>query len=95
MNAYEISIWRGIRHNEKFIVNDQRTVIIHARNETEAKSKVKLAEPQHNNLDNIRIDVSKEFIYTVYKIGTVTIQPFYVYSNDRGSISVAEFKRRG
>ena len=76
-------------------MNPSRTVIIHARNETEAKSKVKLAESQTNKLDGITIDVSKEFIYAVYKIGTVTIQPFYVYSNGKGSISVAEFKRRG
>jgi hypothetical protein len=96
MNAYAIRIWRNVKHNDKLLehsFNDMRTVVVHARNANEAKSKVKLAEPKTNITGNLTITVSAEYIYTTDYIGTVRIEPFYVYSNDRSPISVADFKK--
>jgi predicted metallo-beta-lactamase superfamily hydrolase len=94
MNAYEIDIWRNIKHNGKFFINDGRTVVIHARNQIEAKNKIRLAEAKTNKLDGLLIEVSAEFIHGVTKVGTVRIEKYYVYSNGRYPISVEDFKRR-
>jgi hypothetical protein len=94
MNAYEIDIWRSVKHNGEFVVNDPRTEVVHARNETEAKSKIKLAEKKTHQSADLLIDVSAEFIYGCHKIGTVTIEKFYVYSSNRTPTPVKEFQLR-
>jgi hypothetical protein len=94
MNAYGIDIWRSVKHNGEFVTNANRFVIIHARNEQEAKTKVTLAKAYINDLPALKMEVSAEIIYSVTKLGTVRIEPFYVYSGDKSSISVKEFKRR-
>jgi hypothetical protein len=94
LNAYRIDIWRSVKHNDKFICNVQRVQIIHARNEVEAKSKIILKGETINNLPDLIIKVSSEFIYSCEKIGTVRIEPFYIYSNGRSSISVKEYKEQ-
>ena len=83
MNAYEISIWRGVKHNGEFSHNIQRTELIHARNEIEARHKVTLAQGYLQNITSLQIEVSGEFIYSCRKIGTVKIEKFYVYSDGR------------
>jgi hypothetical protein len=94
MNAYEIDVWRGIKHNGEFVINDSRKVMIHARNQIEAINKVKLAETKTNKLDGLLIEVSAEFIYRITKIGTVKIEKFYVYSHGKSPTSVEYFKQQ-
>lgn len=88
------SNWRSLKHNGQFVTNLQRVALIHARNEMEAKSKIKLTEAKTQQLSNLLIETSNEFIYSVTKIGTVTIEKFYVYSGDRSPILVRHFKMR-
>ena len=83
MNAYGIEIWKSVKHNDKFSHNINRFEIIHARNETEAKNKVTLAQGYIQNLPALQIEVSGESIYACRKIGTVKIEKFYVYSDGR------------
>ena len=82
MLGFRVYIWRSVKHNGEFVVNNERTEIVHARNEDEAKSKVVLAPAKHHD-GNLTIDVSAEFIYGVEKIGTVKVvtRKFYEYSN--------------
>lgn len=94
MNAYGIDIWRGVEHNGKFVTNANRFEVIHARNEQEAKSKITLAKGYTQELPALTIKVSAECIYSVTKLGTVKIEPYYVYSGDKSPISVEDFKRR-
>ncbi len=83
MNAYEFRIWKSVKHNDKFSHNLERTQLIHARNETEATNKITLEKGNTHKLQNLIITVSDEYIYSTIKIGTVTIKPFYVYSDGR------------
>ncbi len=83
MNAYEIRIWKSVKHNDKFSHYLERKQLIHARNETQAKNKIALEKGNAHNLDNLIITVSEEYIYSTTKIGTVVIRPFYVYSDGR------------
>lgn len=99
MNAYEIDIWRGVKHNGKFVVNNSRKVLVHARNENEAKSKVTLALSKTYNYSDVGkgkitliIEVSQETVYSCIRIGTVKIERFYTYSNGRTPTLVSDFK---
>lgn len=92
MNAYRIDIWKSVEHNGKFVANINRVVLIHARNETEAKSKISLQKETVQNLPQLEIKVSNEVIYSCERIGTVTIERFYVYSDGRTPISVKEYQ---
>ena len=91
MIAYGIDIWRSSKHNGKFVTN-----AVHARNEREAKTKVNLAKAYINDLTTLKLkmEVSAEVIHGIVKLGTVRIEPFYVYSGDNTPISVEEFKKR-
>jgi hypothetical protein len=92
VNAYKLHIWTAVKHNGKFTHNVQRRKIVHARNSDEAKGKVKLKEAKSYNLPNtFMVETSAEYIYQVEKIGTVIIQPYYVYS-DGSYMSVEDFK---
>ncbi len=92
MNAYRVDIWCSVKNSGKWSHNSSRIVRIHARNEKEARQKVNLAPAK--SWDKEAIEVSSETIYSVEKIGTVTIQPFYVYSNSGYSpVAVNDFKR--
>lgn len=93
MNAYRISIWRSVKHNGKFVTNIHREIIIHARNSKEADAKITLA-PEHtyDSSPTLKIEVSSETIYSTTKIGTVTIEPYYVYSDGQNPISVEQYK---
>lgn len=94
MNVYEILVWHGLYHNDAFIQNCQRAVLVHARNKEEAEKKIKLApESIIKGFDGITIKTSSEFIYHTYKQGTVTIEKCYVYSNGRIPVPLKEFKR--
>jgi len=93
MNAYEVRIWRSVKHNGVFVCNNDRLVVIHARNKEQAEKKITLAKAI-NNLNDGLVEVSAEWVYSTELIGTVTIQPFYVYSKGRNNISVADFKKR-
>ena len=92
MNAYKLHIWTSVRHNGKYSHTVQRYKIVHAHNTEEAKGKIKLKEAKtYNASKDLIIEASTEFIYEAEKIGTVTIQPYYVYS-DGSFISVEDFK---
>ena len=93
MNAYEISIWRSVKHNGQFVVNNQRLELVHARNKQEAESKVTLAKPSTKTYQSLTIDVSAEVIYSTTKIGTVKIERFYTYSNGRTPILMSDFRQ--
>lgn len=88
MNAFEIDIWRQVKHNGKFSHTVTRVELIHARSEQEAKGKVKLTEGKTYINSNPEIEVSAEFIYSCRKIGTVRKQLYYEYSNGRRPIKV-------
>jgi len=83
MNVYEIDIWRAVYHGEKgdkFITNNQRQVVVHALNEERAKRKITLA-PAEDKSPRYRTEA--EFIYRIKRTGTVTIKPYYEYSDGR------------
>jgi len=69
------------------------SILVHARNEKEAKSKITLIKGDTKVLPDLIIKVHDEFIYSCTKIGTVKIEPFYVYSDDQQSpVSVSYYK---
>ena len=83
MNVYEIDIWHAVYHGDKgdkFITNNKRQVVVHALNEERAKKKITLA-PAIDKLPHYR--TSEEFIYRIKSTGTVTIKPYYEYSDGR------------
>jgi hypothetical protein len=92
MNAYRIDVWRSVKHNGKFVTNIQRQIVVHARNKEEAESKIKLTKESVNKLPALLVEASNEFIYSCEKIGTVTIQPFYVYSDKLSPTLVEDYK---
>lgn len=94
MNAYEVNIWASVKHNGIFSHHIERELVIHARNVGEAKNKVYLKKGCINTgNDKLNIEVSEEFIESVYLIGEVEIHPHYVYSgNSRSPILVSEYK---
>ena len=83
MQAFDIEIWRQVEHNGKFSHTVPRVELIHARNEQEAKGKVKLVEGKTQMVGDLEIQVSNEFIYSCRKIGTVRKVLFYEYSDGR------------
>lgn len=83
MNVYEIDVWRQVKNNGEFSHTVTRLELIHALNEERAKKKITLAEPKTYQRDNITTEVTGEFIYRITRTGTVTIQPYYKYSDGR------------
>jgi hypothetical protein len=83
MNVYRIDIWRSVNHGETFSHNVQRVEIVHALNKDKALKKIKLAPEKVWHSGSLEIKASSETIYSIEKTGTVTIQPFYVYSDGR------------
>jgi hypothetical protein len=93
MNAYRVDIWKSVKHNGKFVTNIQRVIVIHARNTEEAKAKAILKKSTVNKLEGLIVEASAEYIYSCEKIGTVTIEKFYVYSNhDYSPVPVEEYR---
>ena len=92
MNAYDINIWTSVTHNGKFSHKVQRKVLVHARNEAEAKSKIMLAPEKHYDTDNLHIVASAEYIYSCVKFGTVKKELHYTYSDGRHAIPCEYFK---
>lgn len=93
MNVFRIAIWRSVQHNGKFVTNIQRVAIIHARNQKEAAAKITLKKELVQNLPELEIKASQEIIYSCEKVGTVKIEPYYVYSKDYSPISIEQYKR--
>lgn len=79
MNVFDFDIWKQVKHDGQFSHTVTRKQTVHALNEERARARIKL-EPGYTN---DHLEVSGEFIYQVKKCGTVTIQPFYVYSDGR------------
>ena len=95
MNTYEIDIWRSVYHDGKYSHTATRVELIHALNENRAKAKITLApEKTYNSGPSHTVMASKEVIYSIRKTGTVTIQPYYVYSDGRSPRPVKPAKRR-
>ena len=92
MNVYEADIWRSVYHNDKFSHTATRWQLIHALNEERAKRKITLAEEKMWESGALQIKVLSETIYSLRKSGTVTKQPFYVYSNGRTPRPVGAMK---
>ncbi len=88
MNVFEIDKWVQVCHNGKYSHTVTRTELIHARNEQEAKGKVKLKESKTWVSAALEIQVSAEFIYACRKVGTVRKQLYYEYSDGRRPIKV-------
>ena len=83
MNVYEITLFQGVYHGEKgdiFITNNQRELVIHALNEERAKKKITLKSGEDKSP---HYRTTPEVIYSIKRTGTVTIQPYYVYSDGR------------
>ena len=83
MNVFEIDIWRQVRHNGKFSHTVTRMELVHALNEERAKKKITLEKGKTWGKESLIIESTDEFIYGIRKTGTVTIQPYYVYSDGR------------
>ena len=83
MNVYEFDIWRSVKHSGEFSHNATRYQLVHALNEERARKKVTLSQAKAMGIEPHLIEVAREFIYSVRKTGTVTIQPYYVYSGGR------------
>ena len=84
MNVYEIDIWRDVYHDGSFSHTAISYELIHALNEERAKRKITLnKEKTYTAGGNHEIKASDEVIYSIRKTGTVTIQPYYVYSDGR------------
>lgn len=93
MNAYVVDIWSSLKHNSVSLPATTRQLVIHARNTNEATSKVILNSGYIKELPGLKIEVGKEFVYSCRKIGTVTIEKFYTYSNDAHvPIRVCDYK---
>ena len=88
MNAFEIELWVGVRHNGKFSHNVIRTELIHARNEQEARGKIMLKGGTTYVTGTLKIEASTEYLYSCKKIGTVRKQLYYEYSDGRRPIRV-------
>ncbi len=90
MKAFEFELWQPSYYEGKFTNNIQRFVIVHARNEDEARQLIPLRKgkeyPLHTTKD--------ESVYDVKDLGSVRIEKFYVYQKDKSPISVKEFKKR-
>ena len=83
MNVYEAHIWRSVYHSGQFSHTATRTQLIHALNEGRAKQKIVLAPEKVMGIEPHTVKASAEVIYALRKVGTVTIQRFYVYSDGR------------
>jgi len=83
MNVYEIRIWRTIKHGGEFSHTATRLEIVHALNEERALKKITLASARHWYEEFRLVEASEEYVYSINRTGTVTIQPFYVYSDGR------------
>jgi hypothetical protein len=83
MNTYEFDIWKQVKHNDKFSHTYQRVELVHALNEERAKAKLSLKPAESHEMNGHKTEVGAEFIYSSRRTGTVTIQPYYVYSDGR------------
>ena len=83
MNIYEADIWRSVYHNDKFSHTVQRKQLIHAMNKQQAEKKITLEPEKLRGEEPLIIKASPETIYRLEQTGTVTIQPYYVYSDGR------------
>lgn len=83
MLGFRVDIWYSVKHNGKFVVNNNRLEIVHARNADEARRKIVLEPAKQHIVGDLTIDSSAEFIYSIEKIGTVKVvtRKFYEYSN--------------
>jgi len=80
MRVYEIDIWRSVYHGDKFSHTTTRLELVHALNEERAKKKITLDGEKTWGQE---ARASSETIYRIKKTGTVTIKPYYVYSDGR------------
>lgn len=83
MNAYEVDIWCGVKRDGQWSHNVTRRELVHALNESKARQKITLAPAKTVHAACETIEVSAEFVYSIRKTGTVTIQRMYVYSDGR------------
>ena len=83
MNVYEADIWRSVYHNDKYSHTVQRKQLIHAMNKELAEKKITLEPEKIWGKEPLIVKASSEIIYRLERTGTVTIQPYYVYSDDR------------
>lgn len=90
MNVYKADIWCSMYHSNVFSHTSVRTQLIHALNKDRAKKKIKLAAERIMGKEPNIVKASAETIYDLRKVGTVTIKPYYVYSNGRDPRPVDE-----
>jgi len=83
MNVYDVDIWRGVYHNEKFSHNATRYQLVHALNEERARKRITLEREKTWKNGSLEIRASDEVISSIRKAGTVTKQLYYEYSDGR------------
>lgn len=93
MNYYEADIWCSVYHSGQFSHTATRLQLVHAMNEEQAKKKIKLNPERIMGKPPYEVKASAEAIYRLEKGGTVTIQPYYVYSGSRSPRPVKESHR--
>jgi len=81
MKGYKVYIWRTVNHNGEFSHHNEDIQIIHAKNEREARAKIRELKPaEHHELVNgLVIDTSEEFVYSVEYLGRVRRRTVYDY----------------
>ena len=80
MKAYKLLLWQPVYHGDVLSHIVERVVVIHARNEEEAISKVPLKKGQDKSPHYI---TKNESLYKAYCLGQVTIRKYYVYNGDK------------
>jgi len=93
MNVYEFDIWTQVKHNGEFSHTVMRVDVVHALNEERARKKITLHKGKVWKDGGLEISSSDEFVYGVTKTGTVTIRPYYVYSDGRTPRPVVRLSR--
>jgi len=83
MNVYDVDIWRGVYHNEKFSHTAIRYQLVHALNEERARKRITLEREKTWKNGSLEIRASDEVISSIRKAGTVTKQLYYEYSDGR------------
>ena len=84
MNVYEFMIWTAVRHNGNFSHNIERIERIHAMNEERARGKIILKETTQQMVGTLKLEASREYIYSTRRIGTVVKRMYYEYSDSCG-----------
>ncbi len=91
MKAFELEIWQPVYYGNNFSHHSTRIVVIHARNQKEAESKIPLKRGEDKSPHYLTKD---EHVRYVRDCGQVSIVKYYEYSKDdhHSPISVERYR---